>query len=91
MKQFEEPIGPMGRLPKQELYLLGVAMQFFDERSGRSTFGRLQGKSEIMNAFVEYFKNIQERNGNIGYIHSCPELMECIRQVGFLPLLESGI
>ena len=23
--------------------------------------------------------------------HSCPELMECIRQVGFLPLLESGI
>ena len=44
-----------------------------------------------MNAFVEYFKNIQECNGDVGYIHSCPELMECIRQVGFLPLLESGI
>ena len=27
MKQFEEPIGPMGRLPKQELYLFGAAMQ----------------------------------------------------------------
>ena len=24
-------------------------------------------------------------------IHSCPELIECIREVGFLPLLESGI
>lgn len=24
-------------------------------------------------------------------IHSCPELMECIRTLGFLPLLESGI
>ena len=24
-------------------------------------------------------------------IHSCPQLLECIRQVGFLPLLESGI
>ncbi|MCR4921539.1 MAG: hypothetical protein K5945_07545 [Bacteroidaceae bacterium] len=44
-----------------------------------------------MNAFEEYFKNIRERNGAIGYIHSCPELMDCIRQIGFLPLLESGI
>ena len=44
-----------------------------------------------MNAFVEYFRNIQEHNGDIGYIHSCPELIDCIRQVGFLPLLESGI
>lgn len=24
-------------------------------------------------------------------IHTCPELMDCIRQVGFLPLLDSGI
>jgi hypothetical protein len=24
-------------------------------------------------------------------IHSCPELMDCIQEVGFLPLLESGI
>ena len=44
-----------------------------------------------MNAFVEYFKNIQNHNGAIGYIHSCPELIECVQQVGFLPLLESGI
>ena len=27
MKQFEEPLGPTGRLPKQELYLFGAAMQ----------------------------------------------------------------
>lgn len=27
----------------------------------------------------------------IASIHSCPELMECIQQIGFLPLLESGI
>ncbi len=39
----------------------------------------------------EYFKKMQERGGNRGYIHSCPELMECVRQVGFLPLLDSGI
>ncbi len=44
-----------------------------------------------MNTFVEYFKNFQERNWAEGCIHSCPELMECVRQVGFLPLLESGI
>ena len=24
-------------------------------------------------------------------LHSCPDLMECIQQIGFLPLLESGI
>ena len=44
-----------------------------------------------MNAFFEYFKNIQEHKGTMGFIHTCPELMECVRQVGFLPLLESGI
>lgn len=44
-----------------------------------------------MKTFVEYFKNMQERNGYGGCIHSCPELMECVRQVGFLPLLESGV
>ena len=37
------------------------------------------------------FKNMQERIGSIDFIHSCPELMECVRQLGFLPLLESGI
>ena len=44
-----------------------------------------------MNAFLTYFKNIQERNGASGFIQSCPELIACVRQVGFLPLLESGI
>lgn len=47
-----------------------------------------------MNTFIEYFKNYQERNssGEVqALIHSCPELIECIGQVGFLPLLESGI
>ena len=44
-----------------------------------------------MKAFIEYFKNMQERNEAIGYIHSCPELMECVQQIGFLPLLEGGI
>jgi len=44
-----------------------------------------------MKAFMEYFKRIQERGGAIGCIHSCAELMECVGQVGFLPLLESGI
>ena len=27
----------------------------------------------------------------IGEIHSCPELMDLIQKVGFLPLLDSGI
>ena len=44
-----------------------------------------------MNAFAEYLKNIQERGWATGFIHSCPELMESIGRVGFLPLLESGI
>ena len=44
-----------------------------------------------MNTFTEYFLDMQKRNGTQGYIHSCPELMDCIQEVGFLPLLESGI
>lgn len=44
-----------------------------------------------MSAFTEYFMSQQALNGAVGYIHSCPELVECVRQVGFLPLLESGI
>lgn len=32
-----------------------------------------------------------ENYGLMGKIHSCPELIEYVRQVGFLPLLESGI
>lgn len=44
-----------------------------------------------MNTFLDYFKNIQEHKGTMGFIHTCPELMACVRHVGFLPLLESGI
>ena len=44
-----------------------------------------------MNSLEDYFKNIYNDSGEMGYIHSCPELMECIQQVGFLPLLDSGI
>ena len=32
-----------------------------------------------------------ENYGLMGEIHSCPDLIEYVRQVGFLPLLESGI
>lgn len=45
-----------------------------------------------MNSFVEYFLSNQGKNGVSKHeIHSCPELIDCIQQVGFLPLLESGI
>lgn len=47
-----------------------------------------------MSAFTDYFIDNQKKNGEQGVpceIHSCPELIDCIRQVGFLPLLESGI
>jgi hypothetical protein len=47
-----------------------------------------------MSAFDDYFENSQEHSGAQGrlqLIHSCPELTERVRQVGFLPLLESGI
>ena len=43
-----------------------------------------------MSAFADYFLRNQEK-GQRYEIHSCPELIECIQQVGFLPLLESGI
>lgn len=33
----------------------------------------------------------QKKPMNKQLIHSCPELIECIKQIGFLPLLESGI
>lgn len=47
-----------------------------------------------MNTFADYFKSkLGERKmtDEKPEIHSCPELMDCIQQVGFLPLLESGI
>ena len=44
-----------------------------------------------MNQFAEYFKSRQWRAGALPPIHTCPELMDCISEVGFLPLLESGI
>lgn len=43
-----------------------------------------------MSAFADYFLRNQEKEQRYE-IHSCPELIECIQQVGFLPLLESGI
>jgi hypothetical protein len=39
----------------------------------------------------DFFRHYYEHKGSMGFIHTCPELMECVRQVGFLPLLESGI
>ena len=47
-----------------------------------------------MDTLVDYFKGIhggKEAQGQRRQIHSCPELMECVGQVGFLPLLEGGI
>ncbi len=44
-----------------------------------------------MNSLEDYFKEMYKGSGAMGYIHSCPELMECVQQVGFLPLLDSGI
>lgn len=42
-----------------------------------------------MSLFSDYFEENGE--GTLHEIHSCPELIECIQQIGFLPLLESGI
>jgi len=47
-----------------------------------------------MSTFLESF--IQKHLGNTALeqykdIHTCPELMQCIQEIGFLPLLESGI
>ena len=47
-----------------------------------------------MDSFIDYFRNNQEKNYPRAWlekIHSCPELMARVGQVGFLPLLESGI
>lgn len=47
-----------------------------------------------MKSLEKYFEVIQQNNAEQRKrheIHSCPELIECIQQVGFLPLLESGI
>ena len=47
-----------------------------------------------MSAFSDYFLINQATNeGQMEFreIHSCPELIDCIHRVGFLPLLESGI
>ncbi len=48
----------------------------------------------MVKALDEYFMNTHKKNDSQGLnqeIHSCPELIECIHEVGFLPLLESGI
>lgn len=44
-----------------------------------------------MNSFIEYFKHFEEMNRATGNIHSCPDLIDCVQEIGFLPLLESGI
>ena len=47
-----------------------------------------------MSKLEDYFGNSQRYDGATGVpaqIHSCPELMDCIQQVGFLPLLDSDI
>ena len=44
-----------------------------------------------MNQFADYFKSRPWKAGALPPIHTCPELMDCISEVGFLPLLESGI
>ena len=44
-----------------------------------------------MNSLEDYFKHMYDKSGGMGYIHSCQELMDCVQEVGFLPLLESGI
>lgn len=47
-----------------------------------------------MSSFVEYFLETQhkcETRGRRIEIHSCPDLIDCIQQLGFLPLLDSGI
>ncbi len=47
-----------------------------------------------MSAFTDYFGHCQggaNELAPIGEVHSCSELMERVQQVGFLPLLESGI
>ena len=44
-----------------------------------------------MKSLADYFERVHEGGGAAGYINSCPELIECVRQIGFLPLLDSGI
>jgi hypothetical protein len=54
----------------------------------------IKQKHEAMSQFIDYFCARMEKNRSGRQrqeIHSCPELMDCIQQVGFLPLLESGI
>ncbi len=47
-----------------------------------------------MSSFVDYFRNSQSLSyapSQLAQVHSCPELMECVQQLGFLPLLDCGI
>lgn len=47
-----------------------------------------------MRNLEDYFRNVHQQDGlqeESRLIHSCPELIDCVRAVGFLPLLESGI
>lgn len=42
---------------ENQLHLFGAAMQFFDERSGRSTFGRLppKGRKKAERNWMGYY------------------------------------
>jgi hypothetical protein len=47
-----------------------------------------------MRNLEDYFRDVHQQDGlqeESRLIHSCPELIDCVRTVGFLPLLESGI
>lgn len=45
-----------------------------------------------MLTFTEYFQHGGRGNGeDRPEIHTCPELVDCIGELGFLPLLESGV
>lgn len=52
--------------------------------------GESNSRESRMKTLTDYFERLHKQNGD-GLIHTCPELMACIQQVGFLPLLESGI
>ncbi|MBO6234451.1 MAG: hypothetical protein J6N43_03390, partial [Prevotella sp.] len=47
-----------------------------------------------MSKLDEFFQNTYEKSGAMSLdaeIHSCPELMERVQQLGFLPLLDSCV
>ena len=53
-------------------------------------YGQLKYPAMFDHYFFDNSEN-SDRHWAFGELHSCPELMECVRAVGFLPLLDSGI